>query len=485
MDILFDRRGKKQPLMPVPGDLDPRSPHDHALVKPRMNFGVWATSGDVFEVPDALLASLQEFVLKLVADEVMLLRSELRVTCAELNRSISEVERSVRSGREALKALESQQQEFQENLQQSSASHDHELDLGAPIGKTLNTQDLLALHAQLKSELHECRKDIRRLTAEQVANKVLSDAVEETENVKDALYTSKSMKVCSADLEATENGKIKRFDVDAVNASSKDRISALGATASAKTTRFGVYALDTILEDRGMLMEAKICPMPLDHESYVNQQKLHGEIAVGLERTVANLECTLADLESTLDSRCRAVFAPIVADVERRLQSQDNHREKALVHTLAGMERRLQTQETHCEMALSLLRDVLDQQSPISWCHRDEEFPELLQHEGLHTAASRAINIMRTCGQGMSAEQPALSKEEAETYSDYVASRLNSDVGLRRRTNCPTASPVSTPHGSTQGRTRPTRYTPVPFPIHKMQSMTCSEQPHCEQQLSI
>lgn len=42
-------------------------------------------------------------------------------------------------------------------------SFDSDLDLGAPIGKTLNTQDWLALHANVKTEVQDCRAELVRL----------------------------------------------------------------------------------------------------------------------------------------------------------------------------------------------------------------------------------------------------------------------------------------------------------------------------------
>jgi len=40
------------------------------------------------------------------------------------------------------------------------AREDVELDFGAPIGKTLNTQDMAAMHAETRRELAECRRRI-------------------------------------------------------------------------------------------------------------------------------------------------------------------------------------------------------------------------------------------------------------------------------------------------------------------------------------
>lgn len=238
-DLFFGQQGRKLPSSPKSEEIVPL--HDHTVVKPRRKFGRWSTD-DAFEAPKAFPASLQEFVLELaadvellwqhlrkpglsygeqrqsgpdaptsptsecpsntwVADELMSLRAELRSSYAELNWSISEVERSVRSGREALEALETQHQELQEGLRHSG-SHDHELDFGAPIGKTLNTQDLLALHVQLKSELHECRMDIRRLSAERVANRNLTREAAQDDDAESppSLAASKSRPVQLADM---------------------------------------------------------------------------------------------------------------------------------------------------------------------------------------------------------------------------------------------------------------------------------------------
>jgi len=200
-DLFFGHQGNKLPSSPKSEEIVRIDVH--AMVTPRRRFGTWETTRDALEAPKVFPPSLQEFLLDLaadveqlwqhllsngrmtagelrkgavtnpepssntwVADELMSLRAELRSSYSELNWSISEVERHVRSGREALDALESQQQELQEEVRQHSGSHEHELDFGAPVCKTLNTQDILALHVQLKTELHPCRMDIRRLTAE-------------------------------------------------------------------------------------------------------------------------------------------------------------------------------------------------------------------------------------------------------------------------------------------------------------------------------
>lgn len=234
-DLFFGHRGNKLPSSPKPQELARLA--DHAMVTPRRKFGRWATAGDALEAPKAFPASLQEFVLELaadveqlwqhlrmpglsdgelrksaipdsepspnvdawVADELMSLRAELRSSYAELTWSISDVEQRVRSSLKVLEALENQQQELQETIRQHSGSCGDELDFGAPIGKTLNTQDMLALHVQLKSELNECRMDIRRLTGEHLAIKA-----EETESL--GLTASKTRPLQLTDIETTSSG---------------------------------------------------------------------------------------------------------------------------------------------------------------------------------------------------------------------------------------------------------------------------------------
>jgi len=98
--------------------------------------------------------------------------NKLRTSHAELQQQLCEIEQWVKckkvehlstvdGTRKLLPGVEGDIRHLNANGQQPSL--ENELDFGAPIGKTLNTQDWLALHVDVKTEIQDCRTELVRL----------------------------------------------------------------------------------------------------------------------------------------------------------------------------------------------------------------------------------------------------------------------------------------------------------------------------------
>jgi len=102
-------------------------------------------------------SGLKNWVAQELADAREELRGELRGSWEELRAEQAQLRLLLARGQEAIGALELEAGRLREALTP------RELQFGPPVGKTLNTQELMAMHAQMTADIKECRREIRQL----------------------------------------------------------------------------------------------------------------------------------------------------------------------------------------------------------------------------------------------------------------------------------------------------------------------------------
>jgi len=109
---------------------------------------------------------------------------------------------------------------------------------------------------------------------------------------------------------------------------------------------------------------------------------------------------------------------------KRPCEAADGRLERAL----ANLERRLQMQEDHCERALGVMREALDQEQLTSWPRNHRDCPMLIARAELHAAAPKTIDVDK----GSLAQQAAaaLSQEDHAVGNGSVLQPLKNDPQL-------------------------------------------------------
>eukprot|EP00429_Kryptoperidinium_foliaceum_P063631 CAMPEP_0176066326 /NCGR_PEP_ID=MMETSP0120_2-20121206/33098_1 /TAXON_ID=160619 /ORGANISM="Kryptoperidinium foliaceum, Strain CCMP 1326" /LENGTH=208 /DNA_ID=CAMNT_0017399929 /DNA_START=92 /DNA_END=715 /DNA_ORIENTATION=+ len=110
-------------------------------------------------------------------EELSLFQAELR---AKVESQDLELKTLTKQQEQLLADARASQVSLKEALKKASnvagkAKEDEDLDFGAPIGKTFNTQDMAAMHAETRQELAECQRRISEL-ADMVGGRPASGA---------------------------------------------------------------------------------------------------------------------------------------------------------------------------------------------------------------------------------------------------------------------------------------------------------------------
>mmetsp|Transcript_14402 Transcript_14402/g.27897 ORF Transcript_14402/g.27897 Transcript_14402/m.27897 type:complete len:267 (+) Transcript_14402:47-847(+) len=115
---------------------------------------------------------IREEVSQALSQDDNSIRDKLKTRHAELQQQLCETEQwakckqienlnSEDGSRKLLPGVESDMCRLSADRQLPPSEDD--LDFGAPVGKTLNSQDWLALHASVKTEVQDCRAEVVRL----------------------------------------------------------------------------------------------------------------------------------------------------------------------------------------------------------------------------------------------------------------------------------------------------------------------------------